>query len=329
MAPEFIGKYRVLDEIAAGGQGAVYRAFDPSTGMIVAVKVPHAHLLSSEDGVERFRREASMIQALDHENIVKIFDVGESDGLYYICLEFIPQSRDKLIELTGALPVERAVALAIGISEGIGQAHSQGIIHRDIKPQNVLLTPQGIPKVTDFGIARGEMLSTMTSTGAMMGTPSYMSPEQANGKRADSRSDVYSLGCLLYQLLSGEVPFSGDTPLAILRRHVDEPHTPIKTVEPSVTEGVASCVEKAMEKDPSKRFEDSNVFATALRQAMPQATADISESGAGVPESTDIPTRDRTPASGSSQPGSRPASPPPDDSRPARPSSPQANEPAR
>ena len=121
------------------------------------------------------------------------------------------------------------MALSIGIAEGIGQAHAQGIVHRDIKPQNVLLTPEGVPKVTDFGIARGEMLSTMTATGVTMGTPSYMSPEQANGERGNARSDVYSLGCLIYQLLSGEVPFSGDTPLAILKSHREDSPEPLGT----------------------------------------------------------------------------------------------------
>ncbi|MEE8046843.1 MAG: LamG-like jellyroll fold domain-containing protein, partial [Dehalococcoidia bacterium] len=182
---------------------------------------------------------------------------------------FIPESLSGLIEATGALPAERAVALAIGISEGIGQAHAQGIIHRDIKPQNVLLTPQGIPKVTDFGIARDESLDTMTMTGVMMGTPYYMSPEQADGKRADTRSDVYSLGCLLYRLLAGEVPFSGETPLAILRSHVESTPQPLRKISGSVPRSVVKCVDKAMEKNPSKRYLDANAFAQDLRRAMP------------------------------------------------------------
>ena len=148
MANELIGKYRVLNEIASGGQGAVFRAFDPSTGMIVAIKVLHAQYASNKSFVERFHREASLIQKIDHEIVVKIFDVDESDGRHFIVLEFIPESLSGLIEVTGALSYERASAITIGISEGIGQAHKQGIIHRDIKPQNVLLTPAGVPKMT-------------------------------------------------------------------------------------------------------------------------------------------------------------------------------------
>ncbi|MCZ6538439.1 MAG: protein kinase, partial [Chloroflexi bacterium] len=274
MAAEQIGKYRVIEEIASGGQGAVFRAFDPSTGMIVAIKVLHAQFANNEAFVERFRREARLIQAITHQNVVKIFDVGESEGSYFIVLEFIPESLSNLIEATGALPADRAVALAIGISEGIGQAHAQGIIHRDIKPQNVLLTPEGIPKVTDFGIARDVALETMTMTGVMMGTPYYMSPEQAEGKRADKRSDVYSLGCLLYRLLSGDVPFSGDTPLVILRRHVDETPQPLQKMDISVPGAVVKCVERAMAKNPSRRYADANEFALALRRAMPSLMID-------------------------------------------------------
>ena len=159
------------------------------------------------------------------------------------------------------------------ICRTIAFAYSKHIIHRDIKPQNVLLTPQGIPKVTDFGIARGEMLSTMTATGVMMGTPFYMSPEQANGERGDPRSDVYSLGCLLYQLLSGALPFSGGSPLSVLRRHVEELPEPLKTKLPGIPAAVARCVEQAMAKDPAQRYADGDAFSAALRRALPAAPA--------------------------------------------------------
>ena len=268
MNPESIGKYRILELIATGGQGAVYRAYDPSSGNFVAVKVLHAFYSTDAAFVQRFRREASLVRAIDHENVVKIFDFGQSDDLYFMAMEFMPESLSGLISITGKLPPERAVSLAIGISDGIGQAHKQGIVHRDIKPQNVLLTPDGVAKVTDFGIARSEMLNTMTATGVTMGTPYYMSPEQAAGERADSRSDVYSLGCLLYQLLSGDVPFAGDTPLVILRRHIDEAHVPLSVVDPGIPSRITEVVEKAMAKKPSDRFSDSNEFAAALRRAV-------------------------------------------------------------
>ena len=272
--PRQIGKYQVLGEIASGAQGAVYRAFDPATAMTVAVKVL---IRQSVTDVERLRREASLVQAIDHQNVVRLIEVGESEGLHFMVMEFIPETLSTLIEITGALPVERAVALATGISDGLGYAHSQGIVHHDIKPQNVLLTPDGTPKVTDFGIARGEMLNTMTATGAMMGTPFYMSPEQANGERGDPRSDVYSLGCLLYQLLSGEVPFSGGSPLSVLRRHVEELPEPLKTKLPGIPDAVVRCVEQAMAKDPAQRYADGDAFSAALRRALPSAVPDIPE----------------------------------------------------
>jgi serine/threonine protein kinase len=276
--PKQIGKYQVLGEIASGAQGAVYRAFDPATAMTVAVKVL---IRQSVTDVERLRREASLVQAIDHQNVVRLIEVGESEGLHFMVMEFIPETLSNLIEVTGALPVERAVALATGISDGLGYAHAQGIVHHDIKPQNVLLTPDGTPKVTDFGIARGEMLNTMTATGAMMGTPFYMSPEQANGERGDPRSDVYSLGCLLYQLLSGEVPFSGGSPLSVLRRHIEESPQPLKTRLSGIPAAVASCVEQAMSKDPSQRFADGNAFSAALQTALPSAIT-------GMPDDVEV-----------------------------------------
>ena len=279
-----IGKYRVLEEIASGAQGSVYRTIDPATARTVAVKVLIRQRVTD---VERLRREASLVQTIDHQNVVKLIEVGESEGLHFMAMEFIPETLSNLIEVTGALPVERAIAIAIGISDGLGYAHSQGIVHHDIKPQNILMTPDGIPKVTDFGIARGEMLNTMTATGAMMGTPYYMSPEQANGERGDPRSDVYSIACLLYQLLSGEVPFSGGSPLSILRRHVEESPQPLKMKLAGIPPAVAKCVEQAMSKDPEQRFADGIAFSAALKTALPSAIA-------GLPDGADVRKRNLT-----------------------------------
>jgi serine/threonine protein kinase len=284
--PRQIGRYQVLGEIASGAQGAVYRAIDPSTSVTVAVKVLHQQHSANASFVERFRREASLIQSIDHENVIKILDFGDSDSRQFMAMEFIPETLSNLIDsdATRAFSLERAVALSVGIAEGIGQAHTQGIVHRDIKPQNVLLTIDGIPKLTDFGIARGEMLNTMTATGVMMGTPYYMSPEQANGERGDARSDVYSLGCLVYQLLSGDVPFSGDTPLAILRRHVEDVAKPLKARLPGIPDAVNMCVEQAMAKEPGQRFADGNAFALALLKTLPTATAEIPQQASSVEE---------------------------------------------
>ena len=148
--PRQIGKYTVLEEIASGSYGSVYKAFDPSTSVTVAVKVLHQHHAANASLVERFRREASLIQSIDHENVIRVLDLGQSDGRHFMTMELMPETLSNRIEATGAFPVDQAVALSIGIAEGIGQAHAQGIVHRDIKPQNVLMTIDGIPKLTDF-----------------------------------------------------------------------------------------------------------------------------------------------------------------------------------
>ncbi len=198
MEQQPIGRYQVLDEIASGGQGAVYRVFDPDTGQIVALKVLHGFLSTDSNYVERFRREASLAASIDHPYVVKIIEVGQDGDQHFMALEFLPESLSRVIEAGGQMRLDRAVEFGIQIADGLAQAHELGIVHRDIKPQNILIGPDGVAKVTDIGIARSEVLSTMTATGAVMGTPHYMSPEQSRGEEADARSDIYSLGCMLY-----------------------------------------------------------------------------------------------------------------------------------
>ena len=214
-----IGRYQVLEEIASGGQGSVYRVFDPDTGQIVALKVLHPSLAGDRSYIERFHREARLAASINHPNVVRIFEVGEDNGRHFMSLEFLPESLARIVESGGALPVDRAAEFGAQIADGLAAAHALGIVHRDIKPQNVLIGPDGTAKVTDFGIARAAAMTTMTATGAMMGTPHYMSPEQARGQRADIRADIYALGIVLYQMLTGKVPFDADTPLAVLEMH--------------------------------------------------------------------------------------------------------------
>ena len=263
-----IGRYQVVEEIAAGSQGAVYSAFDPDSGQIVAVKVLHPSLTGNRDYLERFRREASLASSIDHPNVVKIFEVGQDGDRHFIALEFLPESLSRVIEGAGALPVERAAAFAIQIARGLAAAHALGIVHRDVKPQNVLIGPDGTAKLTDFGIARGELLPTMTATGATMGTPYYMSPEQARGERADERSDLYSLGCVLYQMLAGEVPFKGDTPLAVVRQHIEERARPVRRLRSDVPTAVERIVSRSMEKRPERRYQTARELVEALTEAV-------------------------------------------------------------
>ena len=274
-----IGRYQILEEIAYGGQGSVYRASsDPEGRRIVALKVLHASLTRDRSYVERFQREAHLAASIDHPKVTRIFEVGEDEGRYFISMEFLPESLARVIEASGAMRIDGAAEFAIQVAEGLAAAHALGIVHRDVKPQNVLITADGTAKVTDFGIARAEALSTMTATGAMMGTPLYMSPEQAQGERADARSDVYSLGCMLYQMLTGELPFTGNTPLVVLRQHVEKRPRPVRELRPNLPRRMASVVERAMAKAPERRFESAAELAHELTLALDEAVPEAQRS---------------------------------------------------
>ena len=315
MAQERIGRYTILEDIASGTQGAVHRAFDPESGQIVAVKVLHPSLAGDRSYLERFHREATITSSIDHPNVVRIYEVGESDGRHFIAMEFLPESLARLIESAGRLPIPSAVSFAVQIADGLAAAHAKGIVHRDIKPQNVLIAADGVAKVTDFGIARGESLATMTATGMMMGTPYYMSPEQCLGERADARSDIYSLGCVLYQMLTGALPFEASTPLAVLRKHTDEPPRPIREVRDDIPQPVADIVARALEKEPEERFGTAIEMAGALRR--------VASDAAGLRAAPEPPT---APAR---EPRSRRGYPPPASEPPERePPPPRAPEPA-
>ena len=268
-----IGRYQILYEIASGGQGTVYRAFDPESSQVVAVKVLHPILSGDRTYIERFRREASLAASIDHPNVVRIFEVGRDGERHFMALEFLPESLARVIESGGQMRIDGAARFGAQVAEGLAAAHALGIFHRDVKPQNVLIGQDGSAKVTDFGIARGESFSTMTATGVVMGTPHYMSPEQARGERSDARSDVYSLGCMLYHMLAGEVPFKGDTPLAVIRQQIEEQPRRLREVRRDLPRRLESVVERAMAKDPGRRFQSAAEIGQALRAAVPEAAA--------------------------------------------------------
>jgi len=173
MAQQRIGRYHVVEEIASGGQGTVYRAFAPDTSATVAIKTLHGDLSRDDQFFERFRREAQMVASLDHPNVVQIYEVGEHNSRPFVALEYLPDNLTRLIETVGPLPVNQAAEIAAQIADGLAAAHDAGIVHRDIKPDNILLTVDGVPKVTDFGIARAESLTSITATGAILGTPHF------------------------------------------------------------------------------------------------------------------------------------------------------------
>src|ERR687885_199237 len=219
----FDGRYRIVRKLGAGGMADVYLAEDQELGRRVAIKILNERHANDEQFVERFRREAKNAAGLSHPNIVSIFDRGEAERTYYIAMEYLDgRSLKELITTRGPAPINVAIDYARQILAALRVAHKQGLVHRDIKPHNVLLAGEGRVKVTDFGIARSGGASQMTEVGSIVGTAQYLSPEQARSGPIDIRSDLYSVGVVLYEMLSGTVPFTGETPLEIAMKHLSD-----------------------------------------------------------------------------------------------------------
>jgi serine/threonine-protein kinase len=267
--PETIidGRYKVLSRLGSGGMAEVYLAEDRLLGRQLAVKVLHRHFAEDQEFVERFRREASSAAGLSHPNIVAIFDRGEWDGTYYIAMEYVAgRSLKTVVREQGALDPAAAIDIVTQILRAARFAHKRGVIHRDLKPHNVILDEEGRARVTDFGIARAGA-SEMTLTGSIMGTAQYLSPEQAQGHMVSARSDLYAVGIILYELLTGAVPFDGETAVAIAFKQVSaEPRAPSE-LQPGVPGALDAVVLRALAKDPARRFADADEFIAALQQA--------------------------------------------------------------
>src|SRR5918992_205258 len=249
-------RYRIVQPLGNGGMAEVYLAHDAILDRDVALKVMSGRYASDEEFVERFKREAQSAAALSHPNIVSIFDRGASeDGTYYIAMEYLPGGtlKDRIMS-RGALPPRTAAAVALQIAEALCAAHERGVIHRDIKPHNILITESGDVKVTDFGIARAASSSTMTRTGSILGTAHYISPEQAMGEPVGPASDLYSLGIVLYEMLTGEMPYDADTPLGIAMKHVNGRLIPPKEIDPSIPAGINAITVRLLAKDPADRY---------------------------------------------------------------------------
>lgn len=269
------GRYELEELTGSGGMSRVYRARDNQLGRRVAVKILHERYADDPEYVERFRREALAVARLNHPNIVTVIDRGEADGLQYIVFEHVEgEDLKRLVARNGPLPVRRALELAVQVGRALAFAHANGVVHRDVKPQNVLVR-EGGAKVTDFGIARADDLALEdeeTETGTVLGTGDYISPEQARGERATEQSDVYSLGALLYELLTGRVPFPAETAVAAAMRHATEPVPDVLAARPDVPVRVAAAVERALAKDPRERYRTMDEMVDELvvcRQELP------------------------------------------------------------
>jgi serine/threonine protein kinase len=249
------GRYRLESKLGSGGMSTVYLAMDEVLDRPVAIKLLHREISEEADQLERFRREARAAARLSHPNLVGVIDAGEDDGRPYIVFEYIEgRTLKRRIQEEGRLPVDEAVAYAIEIGRGLTAAHARKLVHRDVKPQNVLIDPDGRAKVTDFGIARSLESKGLTATGRVLGTTDYVSPEQAMGEDVDERSDVYSLGVVLYEMLTGDVPFEAETQVGVAMKHVNQPMPDVQTKRPEVSAAVAAVVDRATTKDPRDRY---------------------------------------------------------------------------
>ena len=262
------GRYRILGRLGSGGMADVYEAEDTQLGRRVALKLLHRRFAEDAEFVERFRREASAAAGLSHPNVVQVFDRGEWDGTYYIAMELLEgRNLKQVVREHGALDPALAADIVLQILKAARFAHRRGVVHRDIKPHNVIVDEEGRAKVTDFGIARAGA-SDMTETGSIMGTAQYLSPEQAQGHPVDARSDLYSIGVVLYELLTGVPPFDADSPVTIALKQVSEDPLPPRQRNQAVTPALDAVVLRALRKDPVERYQDADAFIAALESAM-------------------------------------------------------------
>ncbi|HSL30634.1 MAG TPA: protein kinase [Anaerolineales bacterium] len=295
---QMLGSYRIISQVGKGGMATVYKAYQASVDRYVAIKVLPSQLAESKEFATRFQQEARIIAKLEHPHILPVFDYGESDGTAYFVMRYLEAGtlKDKM-EFGRPLPMSEIDRIFTQLTDALSYAHSQGIVHRDLKPANALIDSHGNIFLTDFGIAKllESASPRLTQTDAIMGTPAYISPEQAQSHPVDRRSDIYSLGIILYEMVTGQVPFLADTPLAVLFKHVSDPLPPPSRVKPDIPPSIEQVILKALAKDPRDRFATADEFLSAWKRALEERetvrtdapTEIIPEPGAPTPTVTD------------------------------------------
>src|SRR5437764_1210314 len=289
------GRYRLDAQVGHGGMSTVYRAFDTVLERQVAIKLMHREMSSDSDQLERFRREARAVAQLNHPHIVTVIDAGEglsadghgaSSGPPYIVLEYVEGDTLKdVIRREGRLEIPRAIAYALEIARALEAAHERMIVHRDVKPQNILIDAEGGAKITDFGIARSLTEEGLTVAGRVLGTTDYVSPEQALGRPVTGQSDIYSLGIVLYEMLTGAVPFRGASPVAVAMRHVRGEVPDVQHLRPDIPAATAAVVDRAVDKDLERRFPDAHTMARELEEVL---AIETSRAGQATGEVTSV-----------------------------------------
>lgn len=289
MIGRVLGKrYRIGERLGGGGMAVVYRGEDLELGRPVAVKILRGQFGGDEDFVRRFRREAQNAASLSHPNVVQIFDVGQEDDLYYIVLELVEgKSLKEVIQAQGPLPVGEAARIGMEILSALAHAHQNRIVHRDVKPHNILISVNGKVKVTDFGIARATNTDTVTHTGSIMGSAHYFSPEQANGQPTGEKSDIYSMGIVLFEMVTGTVPFQGESPITVALKHVRERVIPPSRLNAEVPVEMDEIVLRALMKDPAHRYDSADDMRLALQRFAEAHAAGLTHMNSG-----DFPTMD-------------------------------------
>jgi serine/threonine protein kinase len=261
----FAGRYEIIDELGKGGMGKVFRVFDTETNETIALKILKPEIEVDKETVERFRNELKFARKIAHKNVCRMYDLGREEGRHYITMEFIPgEDLKSVIRMIGQLNTGKAVSIAKQICEGLSEAHRLGVVHRDLKPQNIMIDHEGNVRIMDFGIARSLKAKGITREGTIIGTPEYMSPEQVEGKEADHHSDIYSFGVIFYEMITGRVPFEGDTPLSIAIKHKGEAPPDPRSINDQIPEDLSRIILKCLEKTEEKRYQSAEQLLSEL-----------------------------------------------------------------